>query len=171
MRRRHPALRDFPVCLQLEGRRALVVGAGEVATRRIVALLEAGARVTVVAPEASAIVRGLAASRSLAWRRRCFRLSDLRDASVVFAATSDRATNRAVAKAATKQKVLVNACDDPAACTFTMPAVARRGALSLAVSTGGTSPATAARVRDALAESETWTADELMGRTTWQRTH
>jgi len=144
------------------------VGAGEVATRRVVSLVEAGARVVVVAPEASAIVRELAATRSLAWRRRAFRPSDVRGAFLVFAATSDRATNRRLARQAVKARALVNACDDPGACSFTMPAVARRGPLALAVSTGGTSPATAARLRDALAQSDAWTGAESTGRTVWQ---
>jgi precorrin-2 dehydrogenase/sirohydrochlorin ferrochelatase len=163
-----PALKDFPVCLQLEGRRVLVVGAGEVATRRIVSVIEAGARVVVVAPDASSIVRELAATKSVDWRQRPFRSSDLRGAFLVFAATSDRAINREVARSALRAKALVNACDDPAACNFTMPAVARHGAFSLAVSTGGTSPASAARLRDELAHSEQWVRAQNTGRTSWQ---
>ena len=152
-------LKDFPVCLQLEGRAVLVVGAGTVATRRIRSLLRAGARVRVVAPEGSAGVASLEGAGRLEWRRRAFRRGDLRGVRVAFAATSDRKANRAVAEEAALRGVLVNAADDPAACDFTMPAVARRGTLSLAVSSGGTDPALAGRLGKRLARqlaAEAW---------------
>lgn len=148
--RRRRRLKDFPVCLQLEGAPVLVVGAGAVAARRIGALLRAGARVTVVAKEASRSVAELAGRGRLSLRRRAFRAGDLRRASMVFAATDDRAVNRAVASEARRAGKPVNAADDPLACAFTMPAVARVGAFTLAVSSDGTDPALAARLRDAL---------------------
>lgn len=115
--------------------------------------MEAKAKVVAVAPEASDEVRGLAAKGRIEWRARAYRPADVRGALAVFAATSDRKVNRAVSRDATREKALVNAADDPVACSFTMPAVARRGALTLAVSTGGLDPGGAGRLRDELARS------------------
>ncbi|MGC4118819.1 MAG: bifunctional precorrin-2 dehydrogenase/sirohydrochlorin ferrochelatase [Myxococcales bacterium] len=142
--------------MQPRGRRVVVVGAGEVAERRVRALLDAGARVTLVAPEASAGLARLARQGRLGWERRRYREGDLRGAFVAFAASDDRDANRAVAAEARRRGILVNAADDPGACDFTMPAVARSGPVCVAVSTGGTSPTLAQHLRDALARRLLW---------------
>ncbi|OIP40174.1 MAG: hypothetical protein AUK47_08885 [Deltaproteobacteria bacterium CG2_30_63_29] len=143
---------DFPVCLQLGGWPVLVVGAGPPVVRRVSALLSAGAKVCVVAPEACPELVALAAQGGVRWEQRAFVPDDLTGVRLVFAATDDREANRQIGAAARDAGVLVNVSDDPKHCEFTMPAVHRRGNLCLAVSTNSTAPAEAIRVRDQLAK-------------------
>lgn len=141
----------YPLFLELAGRRAVVVGGGRVAERKALALLEAGAAVTVVAPEATPPLAEAARGGRLVWHRRAFEPGDLAGAALVFAATDRREVNAAVAAWARAAGVLCNVADDPAACDFFVPALLRRGDLLIAVSTGGASPAVARRIREALA--------------------
>lgn len=144
--------RSYPMMVELADRRCVVVGGGPVAARKVRRLLEARAAVTVVSPAATGPLRRLAASGRLQLHARPVRAADLRGAFVVFAATDDPAVNRRVAAAAARRGALVNVADDPAACTFQVPAVIRRGKLTIAISTGGGSPALAKRLRQRLAE-------------------
>ncbi len=146
-----PAL--FPVFLKLAGRPCLVVGAGAVAESKIAALLDSGAQVTVVAPNAGKPIERLAASRQIRWVPRKFAPSDLDRAFLVVAATSDPAVNRAVFREAAERGILCNSVDDPPNCDFYFPAVVRRGPLQIAVSTSGESPALAQRIRREIEES------------------
>jgi precorrin-2 dehydrogenase/sirohydrochlorin ferrochelatase len=133
----------YPVNLQLEGRRCLVVGGGRVALDKVDGLLEAGADVTVIAPE---VLPELEA-RPVAVERRPYRTGDVADHRLVVVATGDPEVTAAVAADADAAGVWVNAADDPDHCTFTLPARVRRGDLLLTASTGGRSPAVAAWVR------------------------
>lgn len=140
----------YPVFLDLAGRRAVVVGGGRVAERKVLALLEAGAAVEVVSPAATeALVQAAGAGR-LRWHRRPFETGDLAGAALAFAATDRREVNAAVAAEARAAGVPGNVADDPAACDFLVPALLRRGDLLIAVSTGGASPAVARRIREEL---------------------
>lgn len=142
-------MRYLPVMLDLAGRRVLVVGGGRVATRKVARLLDAGAWVRVVALEASPELRAIGArATTLEILLRAFDSSDLDDVQVVFTATGDGAVEAAVHEAADQRGVWVNAADDPERCSFLMPATLERGALQVAVSTGGESPVLAGRVRD-----------------------
>lgn len=146
---RPPLPPGYPVVLVLSGRPCLVVGGGPVARRKVVGLLAAGARVRVVAP---AVVEELAALPV----ERCERAYEARDLEGVFlaiAATGRPEVDRAVFADAEAARVLVNAADDPAACSVVLPAVARDGPVSIAVSTSGRSPALAGILRDRLAEA------------------
>jgi len=140
-----------PVVLDLAGRRCVIVGGGRVAERKIAALLPSGADLLVVAPRVTARIRELAKRRRVRWRRASYRPLCLRRARLALAATSDRATNRRVARDAGRLGLFVNVADDPGLCTLVMPAVLRRGDLLVAVSTGGLSPALARSLRDDLA--------------------
>jgi len=142
----------FPMFVKLEGRNCLVVGAGRIAESKIPGLLEAGAMVRVVAPEAGARVAEWADSGRIVWERRSFESSDLDDAFLVIAATSLADLNGAVFREARQRNILCNAVDDPAHCDFYYPAVVRRGALQIAISTAGLSPALAQRIRYELEE-------------------
>jgi siroheme synthase-like protein len=133
----------YPVFLDLKGKRVLVAGAGAVALRKTRGLLEAGAAVTVVAPEARAEFDAL----PVRLLRRRFRASDVRAAALVFAATNDRGVNRRVAQAARRRGIPVNVADSAAECGFLVPARIRRGDVQIAVSTGGRSPRLAAALR------------------------
>lgn len=141
----------YPVMFDLAGRRVLVVGAGVIARRRIEGLLEAGASVTVVAPSAVDAIAEHDAAGRLAWHQRPFDGADVDGAALVLTATGDPAVDGAVAAAARAVGVPVNAADDDANCDFHLPAVARRGLITIAVGTAGAAPALAALLRDRIA--------------------
>lgn len=138
----------YPLFVDLADRPVLVVGAGEVATRKTRSLLAAGARVTVVAPDASAAMRDLITEHGISFVSRAFEPEDVRGALLVFAATGDVAVDDAVARAARASGALVNQVDAPERADFVVPASGRRGSIHLAVSTSGTSPGLAVRLRD-----------------------
>lgn len=140
----------YPVCLEMAGRRCLVVGGGPVAERKVAGLLEAGARLTVVSPAVTARLADLARAERIRLVPRFYAAGDLAGHSVVFVATDDGRVNADVARDARAVGILVNAADDPAHCDFILPAVLRRGELTVTVSTGGASPALARTVRDEL---------------------
>lgn len=136
--------RYFMACLDLAGRSVLVVGGGRVALEKVHGLLECGARVTVVAPEAVPELRSL----PVEWRPRGYHASDLRGRFLVVAATSSTPLNRRVFADAEAQNVFCNVADVPELCSLILPAVHRQGPIAVAVSTGGASPALAQRIRD-----------------------
>lgn len=137
----------FPMMLRIAGRTCVVVGAGAVALGKIHGLLAAGARVVVISPRAVRPVQELARAGRLLWRPVRFRPELLTGALLSIAATSSAATNESVYRASVERGILCNSVDDPPHCDFFYPAVVRRGALQIAVSTGGRSPALAARLR------------------------
>ncbi|HLY55096.1 MAG TPA: NAD(P)-dependent oxidoreductase [Stellaceae bacterium] len=141
----------LPIFLKLSGRRAVVVGGGIVALRKAALLASAGARVHVVAPEIAQVLRRLLAGRLItdghSLRQGEFEPTDLDGAALVIAATGDRTVNAAVAAAAEARQLPVNVVDDPALCSFIMPAIVERGPLTIAVSSGGLSPVLARLVR------------------------
>jgi siroheme synthase-like protein len=138
-----PAL--FPVFLKLGGRRVLLVGAGPVAEGKLGGLLEAGAEVTVVAPE----VRDAIAAAPVRVERRGFRAEDVVGAWLVIAAAPPE-VNREVESAAAARGVFVNAVDDPAHASAYTGGVVRRGGVTVAISTEGRAPALAGLLREAL---------------------
>ncbi|MGB9068395.1 MAG: bifunctional precorrin-2 dehydrogenase/sirohydrochlorin ferrochelatase [Candidatus Acidiferrales bacterium] len=140
----------FPAFLKLQGRRCLVVGAGQIAEEKIQSLLHAGARILVVAPGATERVRSWARAKQIRWRPRTFRPADLAGAFVVIAATSSSALHAKIYRQARRQGVLCNCVDDPDNCNFYFGAVVRRGDLQIAISTAGHSPALAQRLRKKL---------------------
>ena len=140
----------FPFFLKLGARRCLVVGAGSIAETKIAGLLEAGAKVRVVAPEATPKVRGWARGRKIAWQRRGFRSKDLEGMFLVVAATPSTKLHEQIFRHARRGGVLCNIVDVPRLCDFYYPAVVRRGALQIAISTTGQSPALAQRLRKEL---------------------
>lgn len=142
----------YPVLLDLRGAPCLVVGGGAVATRKVRALLEAGAAVTAVAPELTAELAELKERGRIDHVAGSFEDTLLEAFRLVFAATNDRRVNDEIARRARDAEVWVNIADDPDASTFQVPAHFRRGELTVAVSTGGASPAEARRVRETLEE-------------------
>jgi siroheme synthase-like protein len=143
--------RYYPVMLDLRERRVLVVGGGSVAQRKVEGLLAAGARVTIVSPTLTGDLAALATQGEVSHERRGYRPGDVTGFSLVLVATGDTALNAEVAAEARQRGIWVNAADDPAHCDFLLPAVLRRGPLSVSVATDGASPALAAAVRDELA--------------------
>ena len=140
----------YPVVLDLTGRPCLVVGGGAIALRKVSALVEAGARVTVVSPSLTPAVLRLATEAPLRWRPREYAAGDAAGFVLVMVATDDRAVNAAVAAECRERGIWVNCADDPARCDFILPSVLRRGAVTVAVSTGGQSPTLARLLREDL---------------------
>jgi precorrin-2 dehydrogenase / sirohydrochlorin ferrochelatase len=164
---RYPLLPLFPMFFRLEGRACLVVGAGAVAEEKIHGLLRAGARVRVIAPSATPMIVELARTRKLEWLAREFKTRDLASVFLVVAATSSAEVHERIWRAARRANVLCNVVDDPERCDFFYGAVVRRGALQIAVSTGGRSPALAQRIRKQLEKqfgAEYAEQVELLGR-------
>ena len=145
-------MRLYPVHLLLEGKRALVVGGGEVAAAKARAMLEAGATVHVIAPELSPEMKELADLSSLSIDRREFAREDLQGIWIAIAATDRPEVNQIVFEEAERRNILVCGVDDPSRSNFIVPAVLRRGDLLLTVSTSGRAPALSSRIRDYLGE-------------------
>jgi precorrin-2 dehydrogenase / sirohydrochlorin ferrochelatase len=137
----------FPLFLKLEGRKCLVVGAGNVAQSKIRSLLDSAANVLVVAPQANPAVEKWASAGVITWEARNFEASDLDGTVLVIAATSSSAVNETVFREAQQRNILCNSVDDPKHCDFYYGAVLRRGQLQVAISTEGQSPALAQRIR------------------------
>lgn len=133
----------LPVIWKLEGRRCVIVGGGEVAARRARSLVDAGAQVTVIAPQIEEGVRKLA----IACNERAYEPGDLGDAALVVVATDDAAVNEAIAADARALGILVNRADDPGAGDIAIPAHAQHGAVTVAVHTDGISASAAATIR------------------------
>jgi len=131
-------------------RRCLVVGAGAVAERKVANLLEVNAAVTVISPDASETILRWSKKHLLQLIARQYQPGDLAGAELVFVATDDAGVNAAVHQEGRMRGVWVNAADDPAHCDFILPSVLRRGDLTVAVSTSGTSPALARTIREEL---------------------
>lgn len=139
----------YPVNLRVAGRPCLVVGAGRVAADKVAGLLECGAVVRVVAPEAGdELAEMLAAGdASLSWDQRPYRTDDLDGQLLVITATADPEVNHTVFVDARRAGVLVNSADDPANCSFILPSRIRQGRLLVTFATGGHSPALATWLR------------------------
>jgi precorrin-2 dehydrogenase/sirohydrochlorin ferrochelatase len=130
---------SYPIVLNLEGKRCLVIGGGRVALRKVIGLLRAGAQITVVAPCLHKHFRHVA--KSLTVFARPFEENDITSAlALIIGATDNPSVNKAVSAKAKSLGILCNIVDCPSLCSFTMPAVVRRGDLSIAIATGGKSP-------------------------------
>jgi precorrin-2 dehydrogenase/sirohydrochlorin ferrochelatase len=137
----------YPVFLNLKGKRVVVIGGGEVAERKIESLLGTGALIVVVSPEVTTHLAELADTDRIQWDKREYSPGACNGAALVLSATDNSEVSRAVFQEAAAAGVLVNTADQPALCDFIMPAVVRRGDIAIAISTSGTSPGLAARLR------------------------
>jgi precorrin-2 dehydrogenase/sirohydrochlorin ferrochelatase len=140
----------FPMMLDLTGRRCVVVGAGAIGEGKIQGLLATKAKLAVLAPTATPAVLQWARQGLIDYRHGRFEPNDLNGAFLVVAATSSAEVNHQICDEARRHGVLCNVVDDPEYCDFFYPAVVRRGALQIAISTSGVSPAFARRVREKL---------------------
>jgi len=140
----------FPMFVKLEGKRCLVVGAGRVGEPKIGGLIDTGARVHVIAWEASETVREWANARKITLELRAFAPADLDGTFLVVVATASRSLNESIYREAHQRGVLCNVVDDPEYCDFYYPAVVRRGDLQIAISTNGQSPSLSQKLRQQL---------------------
>ena len=143
----------YPIFADLNGRRCVVIGGGLVAQRKVTTLLRYGGDITVVSPTAAARLRGYARRGRIRWVARRFRPGDLQGAWLIYAATDDEALNAQVYRAATRRRIFTNVVDQKPLCSFIAPAIAARGPLTVAVSTGGVSPSLAKKLRRELAST------------------
>ena len=165
----------YPVNLIVDGRRCLVVGGGPVALHKVRGLVEAGARVTVVAPELDPEIAELAQGAAtgdadVVAETRPYRRGEAAGYRLVLAASGDRVADQQVYNDAEAAGVWVNSADDPEHCTVTLPARLRQGRLTVTVSTAGHSPAVAAWLRDRLADELGPEYDQLIGLLAEERT-
>lgn len=140
----------YPVNLVVEDVRCVVVGGGEVAVRKVRGLLDAGAIVTVISPNIHPDLYKMEKQGKVNLVDREYQFGDLEGAALVIAATDDEEMNEIVAQDAVEENVLANVADNPALCRFTLPAVVRRGDVTVAVGTGGLSPALARKLKEKL---------------------
>jgi precorrin-2 dehydrogenase/sirohydrochlorin ferrochelatase len=140
----------YPIMLDLQGKRAVVIGGGQVAQRKIETLLRYEAEVCVVAHELSFDLKSQVASGKVKWIAEEYDQDGLDGAFLVIAATDDAALNRRVSGDAKRKGILINAVDQPADCTFIVPSILERGDLLIAISTSGQSPMLAKKIRRTL---------------------
>jgi len=137
----------YPIFLDIKDRNCLVVGGGDVGTRKVEMLLECGASVTVVSIDTTETLKRLFKDRQITLIERAYRPSDLDSRFLVIGATNDERLNQQLSMDAEKCKLLCNIADRPAACNFILPAIVQQGDLVLAISTSGKSPAFAKKLR------------------------
>ena len=131
----------YPINLDLTGQACLVLGGGNVAERKVRRLLDEGAVVTVIAPALTPALQILAEEHQLSWQRRTYQPGDETTFFLIICATDDEAVSQAVSAAAKAQGKLLNVCDVPDLCNFTLPSIVRQGDLQLTISTNGKAPA------------------------------
>jgi len=139
----------YPIIMDLTGQKCLVVGGGEVALRKATSLVEAGAEVTIIAPDLHPSLRELGNTHI---QERNWREGDISGYTLVFAATGDRVVNQAISDEAKANSIPVNVVDDPELCSFIVPACVRRGDLLIAITTSGASPMLSKKIRLELEE-------------------
>ncbi len=149
----------YPIFVEAKGRRVLVIGGGHVGAEKVRGLLNAEADVTVVSPTLLQELQELKETGRIKHVAREYREPDLDDGyEFVMIATDDGAINAEVAATAKRRRLWVNAADDPPNCDFILPAVVRKGKITLAASTAGSSPALARRLRE---ELEAYLTDDM----------
>ena len=148
----------YPIFLEMEGRPCLVIGGGKEAQRKVTGLMAAGGRVTVIAPKLTRDLQAMLAAGDIECVQREYQDGDVEGYDVCMVATDDGAVNGDVAAEGKRRGIWVNAADDTKNCDFILPAVIRRGSITIAASTGGTSPALARRLRE---ELEAYLTEEM----------
>lgn len=142
----------YPIFLHIDGKPCLVVGGGNIGQRKVEDLLIAGARVTLVSREVTAILQNLADEKKISLLKVDFKFEHLNGMALAIAATNSLHTNRSISASAQARGIPVNVIDQPELCSFVVPATIRRGDLIVAIGTGGRSPALAKKLRGDLEE-------------------
>ena len=140
-------MRYYPVNLDIQNRKCLVVGGGDVGTRKVMTLLDCGAKVIVVSPEVTEKIEEVSNKGLIKLERRGFKPSDLDKMFLVIGATDNPELNRRIHTGAERLGMLCNIADRPEVCNFILPAIVNRGDLIIAISTSGKSPAFAKKLR------------------------
>jgi precorrin-2 dehydrogenase / sirohydrochlorin ferrochelatase len=144
-------MRYFPIFMDIKDKPVLVVGGGDVASRKVEALLRAGARVTLLTPELKSYLKSLVKSQKCEWIKERYQASQLSRSYIqVWATTNDRDLNHMIFKDAHQLGLLVNVVDDQPFCDFITPSMISRGRIQLAISSGGASPVLIRNVRQTI---------------------
>jgi siroheme synthase-like protein len=157
----------YPVYLNLAGKRCVIVGGGTVAQGKIAALRQAGASITLISPDATPGIQRAAQRGDVEWLVRKYQPGDLEGTFIAVAATNVWHVNREIYEEADRLGVLLNVVDDPDLCTFIAPSIVKKGPVTLAISTGGASPALARKLRETLVDDANlkWAdLSEVLGR-------
>lgn len=140
----------YPINLKLDRKPCLVVGGGQVAERKIQALLDAQAMVTVISPVLTPALVNLYTDGKIKWEQRAYSVADAKGYCLVISATDHDEINQSVARDCQDLNILLNVVDDPDKCNFFVPAVVNQGSLCISISTEGKSPMLAGRIREQL---------------------
>lgn len=142
----------YPISVRLKNKRAIIIGGGPVAQRKVISLMDAGARITVVSPQVTERIALLAKKDRIKWFKHLVRQNDLRGADIVIAATSDIGINKKVSVWARKTGALVNVVDNSKLSDFISPAVLKKQKAIIAVYTDGREPELSRDLKDFLKE-------------------
>ena len=153
----------YPVFLDLKDKHCVIIGGGKIGEHKIRPLLDFGARITVISPEVTDGIQEAADSGDVTLVLRKYQEGDLNDCTLAIAATNVRSVNKVIAAEAERERVVLNVVDDAELCTFIAPAIVKKGAVTVALSTGGASPALARKLREGLETSEALEYAELAG--------
>ena len=153
----------YPVFLDLHNKRCVIIGGGTLAESKIAKLLDAGAKITVVSPNINAGIKTALKNGNLEWLEREYETGDLAGAFLGIAATNVRPVNERIFQEAEESGILLNVVDEPSQCTFIAPSIVNRGPVTVAISTGGTSPALARKLRETLSASPALEWADLAG--------
>lgn len=145
-------MRFYPVNLNIEEKLCIVIGGGKVAERKIKTILSCGGKVKIISPGLSPLLSKMAKEADIEYIESGYRSGMIKGGYLVFACTSDRGVNSRISQEARSLGILVNVCDSAKESTFILPAVLRKGAIDVAVSTSGISPLRAVKIRDKLKE-------------------
>ena len=160
----------YPAFLDVRKRKCVVFGGGEIAEQKVKFLLECEANLTVFSPEVTTSLEALAQEGRIAWEKRKFITGDLLGAFLAIVAdTSDSRINKSVAAEAEQMNVVLNVVDVTHLCTFIAPAVVKRGDITIAISTGGASPALARKFREELSQNSILKYADLAPLLSWAR--
>lgn len=143
----------YPVFLNLKGKRCVIIGGGTIAEGKISKLKETGAQVTIISPDATPAIQKMAKKGVVEWTARKYQTGDLEGAFLGIAATDVRQVNQQIFQEAEELGVVLNVVDDAELCAFIAPSIVERGPVTVAISTGGASPALARKLREAIAEA------------------
>ncbi|MBB6447335.1 precorrin-2 dehydrogenase/sirohydrochlorin ferrochelatase family protein [Bacillus benzoevorans] len=136
----------YPVHLQLQGKKTVMIGGGKIAERKTAGLLSAGAEVTVISPDLTERMQSFLQEGKMKWKKKRFSPEDIHDAFLIIAAANDPDVNLAVKKAASGNQLL-SLCDNPEESNFILPSVIRQGRLTITISTSGASPMLAKKIK------------------------
>lgn len=145
-------MRYFPINIDIQNKKCVLIGGGNVAHRKALSLLKAGADITLIAPEINEGVSGLINNKAINWINRSYQPGDLEGAALAIVAVNDPSVGKKVSEEATRLNVLINVADIPEQCTFTLSSCIERGDLLVTISTGGKCPAFSRHMRLKLEE-------------------